>query len=47
MAVEYTVPEDSPLLVAEAPKSGRVVAVVAAALILGTAVTAKTPSVFR
>ena len=35
MAVEYnTVPEDSPLLVAEAPKkSGRVVAAVAAALI--------------
>ena len=35
MAVEYnTVPEDSPLLVAEAPKknSGRVVAAVAAAL---------------
>ena len=50
MAVEYnTVPEDSPLLVAEAPKkkSGRVVAAVAAAALLATAVTAKKPSVFR
>ena len=51
MAVEYnTVPEDSPLLVAEAPKKktgGRVVAAaVAAALILATAVAGST-SVFR
>ena len=50
MTVQYnTVPaEHQPLVVAEAPKkrTGRVVAAVAAALILGTAVTATTP-VFR
>ena len=44
-----TVPAEHQPLVAEAPKknSGRVVAAVAAALILGTAVTAKTLPVFR
>ena len=49
-AVEYnTVPEESPLLVAEAPKKkpGRLVAAVAASLILATAVAGTAPSVFR
>ena len=46
-AVEYnTVPEESPLLVAEAPKKktgGRVVAAVVAAALLATAVAGSTP----
>ena len=48
MAVHYNITGEHQPLVAEAPKknSGRVVAAVAA-LILGTAVTAKTPSVYR
>ena len=51
-AVEYnTVPEESPLLVVEAPKkkTGRVVAAVAASLILATAVavaSSTTPAPF-
>ena len=49
MAVQYNTIENQPLVVAEAPKKrkGRVVAAVAAALILGTAVTAKTQSMSR